>query len=259
LSLRLTIPCEPRAFTGTGFFFCSRKALTQLYILNGEWAFLFLQNRRTAPITDWVSMPSYRASGGSLSHMNFSSPLLFAAWARLARRVSLTLLPALASESMVSVVHGATTARATSSRMQSGSSRSAPSVPYLTLLLPPPLRFQDAPPPIDTTAHLAAAAPPSPSGPLEELAVSNRDAAVTSTIAPGQSPSASEPVTSEGVQNEAVTPQAPRPSLVKILPDDTPRDVGAEDVLPYFQFPGTPPAAPTPSTLPPSSATYRQR
>ena len=218
-----------------------------------------LQKQQRTPIITWVSMPSFRASGGSLSHMNFFSPLLFAAWARLARRVSLTLLPALASESMVSVVHGAPTARATSSKMHAGSHRSAPSVPYLTLLLPPPLRFQEAPPPIDTTAHLAAAAPPSPSGPLEALALSNRDAAVASPIAAGQAPTASEQTLSDGAVNQTDSPQIARPSLVKILPDDTPRDVGAEDVLPYFQFPGTPPAAPTPATIPPSSATYRQR
>ena len=240
-------------------FLVLQHLITQIKLIKSERNLLFLQKRQRAPIIVWVSMPSCRASGGSLSHMNFSSPLLFAAWARLARRVSLTLLPALASESMVNVAHGAPSARATSSRMHSGSSRSVPSVPYLTLLLPPPLRFQDAPPPIDTTAHLAAAAPPSPSGPLEALAVSNRDAAVTSTNATGQSPATEEQVATEGVMNEVSPPQATRPSLVKILPDDTPRDVGAEDVLPYFQFPGTPPAAPTPSTIPPSSATYRQR
>jgi len=55
-----------------------------------------------------------------------------------------------------------------------------------------------------------------------------------------------------------------------ILPDDVGRKIRPEDLLPFFQFPGSgagadggnaagPPAPPSPGTLPPSSATYKQQ
>ena len=51
---------------------------------------------------------------------------------------------------------------------------------------------------------------------------------------------------------------SPRPGTPAAnLPDDTPRPVGPEDVLPFFRFPASqPPAPPAPGPLPHSSATY---
>jgi len=191
--------------------------------------------------------------------MNFSLPSLTAAWVRLARCVSLSLLPALASESVVLASNARSAAQSVGSKLQSGAHRMEPSVPYLTLVLPPPLRFQDPPPPIETLAHLAAAAPPFPGGAQEELAAANRDAMAP----PGEHQAGTGSVTAAPTAPEDIIPPAGNAKRtanpVSILPDDTPRDVGAEDVLPYFQFPEAPLVPSSPSTLPPSSATYRQR
>lgn len=55
---------------------------------------------------------------------------------------------------------------------------------------------------------------------------------------------------------------------VSILPDDTRREIRAEDVLPYFQFPGSSDSGAiaipviinqAPAAAPPSTATYRQQ
>lgn len=94
---------------------------------------------------------------------------------------------------------------------------------------------------------------------MQELAASNRDAALAATGSHGQTNASAESATSDSQPGGATKSSVPTPSLIRILPDDTPRDVGAEDVLPYFQFPGTVPTPPSPATLPPSSATYRQR
>jgi len=73
------------------------------------------------------------------------------------------------------------------------------------------------------------------------------------------------PVTEPLDPNTQPNPNGPKP--VSILPDDTRREIRAEDVLPYFQFPGSTEsgAAPVviinqaPATPPPSTATYRQQ
>ena len=76
---------------------------------------------------------------------------------------------------------------------------------------------------------------------------------------------------------DSIPPEAgPKPDqastlkLKPILPDDTPRPVQSQDFLPLFRFPGngysepdvllpgSVPVAPTPYTMPQSSATYRQ-
>jgi len=191
--------------------------------------------------------------------MNFPLPLLTAAWVRLARCVSLSLLPALASESVSMASSARSAAPSAGLKMHSRVHRMGPSEPYLTLVLPPPLRFQDPPPPIESPSHLATGAPPFPGGAEEELAAVNREAMVPAgEHASGTSSGPTDPIGQEDVILPAGN--AKRTSNpVSILPDDTPRDVGAEDVLPYFQFPDVPPVPSTPYTLPPSSATYRQR
>jgi len=220
---------------------------------------VFLQKAQKRPIIPLDFDVVLPLRGWSLSPMNLPLPLLTAGWARLARCVSLSLLPALVSESTALASKMRSAAPAVGSKMHSGVHRMEPSVPYLRLVLPPPLRFQDPPPPIETLAHLAAGASPFPGGTQEELAAANRDA-----IAPagehqtGATSGAADPIVQEDVILPAGAPKRTA-NPVSILPDDTPRNVGAEDVLPFFQFPDVPPVPSSPSTLPPSSATYRQR
>jgi len=191
--------------------------------------------------------------------MNLHFPQLPAAGIRLARCVSLTLLPMLTSESM-----------ALTQPIRAGSARSISaqsallrptyfSTPYLALLLPPTLQFQKAPPPIDPALRLVAGAPTRPGGTEEEIVAANRDSIVPRTTE--EEPASAEATLTATKAVPVETSPLPKSSLppVSILPDDTPRDIRAEDVLPFFQFPGGAPTAPTPGTIPPSSATYRQR
>jgi hypothetical protein len=132
---------------------------------------------------------------------------------------------------------------------------------------------------VPTSSGYLAAVGPSPfrfSPPLPEA--EERPAPVSKpTIAPEPVP---EPVVAEPVKPEVKPePEPPKPEPlppstgkpVNILPDDTPRDIRAEDVLPFFQIPAdsagapntnvvvpfTPAAPPIGTTLPPSSATYQ--
>lgn len=198
--------------------------------------------------------------------MKFLPPLLLAVWAGVARCISLALLPALTSEAVAVTVHQRGGARPRG--FESSSDLPAPgSAPYLAVVLPPPLRFKEVLPPPDLANHPAAAAPPRPGGAREEVAASNRDSIV--------------PITAEKAPEAVVQPtepEEPMPAALKapagemsvpvpILPDDTPRDVRAEDILPYFQYPGALPreavVVPVPANpatgrpLPPSSATYQ--
>lgn len=133
-------------------------------------------------------------------------------------------------------------------------------LPYLVAMGTPPLRFQPLPPPPDLITQPPAAAPPVPGGPLEEVAAVNRDSAIQLPPAPvTETPDLQTPPEEE-------KPIKAKP--LRIIPDDAPREIRPEDVLRFFQFPGkpgtdTPPVSepftpPQPSTLPPSSATYRQ-
>ena len=136
--------------------------------------------------------------------------------------------------------------------------------PYLAVLSAIPLRF--APPPkFPLSAPHGPPAPPEPVKPIE---------APEPVIAtpPTPPPAEPEPAPAETTISAGESPPQPRESGVSILPDDTRRDIRAEDVLPFFQFPagndasnaGTvvvpfTPAAPTGPTMPPSSATYKQQ
>lgn len=135
-----------------------------------------------------------------------------------------------------------------------------PSHPYLTVVGPPPLRFQDAPPvsslleprPKDKAitkgappglVHAGSSGPPaslSPSGPRTKLST------------PGQAPAANEDKAgSTGTPAEVVEPS--------IIPDEMRQRVRPEEFLPFFQLPGSGDPGPgKPANIPPSSATYRQ-
>lgn len=179
---------------------------------------------------------------------------------RLTRCVALTLLPILGSEchALTQPQRGAAQRRISPSALSVTTAYR--STPYLALILPPPLHFRLAPPPIDPALRLTAGAPPRPGGPLEDVAAANQDSAITSPDDSETTENASsEKVAAEPSSMETNTPPARKMKPVSIIPDDTPRELHAEEVLPFFQYPGSVPNAPTPGSLPPSSATYRQR
>ena len=146
--------------------------------------------------------------------------------------------------------------------------------PYLAVIGPPPLRFAAAIPPPDLSARPAIGAPPNPAA---ENA--NPASAVGSNAPMPSTPAVAEP--SPDLANGSASQPAdaiPTPDLSEpaaktpppILSDDTRPRVKTEDFLPFFVFPNphvSPqvvvpaevPVLPTPGTLPPSSATYRQQ
>lgn len=144
------------------------------------------------------------------------------------------------------------------------------SVPYLTFVGAPALRFEKANPPPDLSVRPAAGAPPIPALTPTEASVAQANAAAarstTSTASPAES------VATAAKADSKTPPAATKPSPAPILPDDTRPAVRPEDFLPYFQIPGankqpsevnlTMPAsaltAPAAAPLPPSSATYTQ-
>lgn len=148
--------------------------------------------------------------------------------------------------------------------------RQSEGTPYLLATGAPPLRFQEAAPPLHPAPSAPAPAPtpaatPTPDAttpvPTEETAP-----AITVTTDPATpAPSASNPPANPE------TSTAPAKTPAPILPDDARPPIRAEDFLPYFQIPGSaktpadvtllvpvPKAPPAPGTLAPSSATYTQ-
>jgi len=141
------------------------------------------------------------------------------------------------------------------------------SKPYLSAMGSPALRFRAASPNTPLTRRPAAGGPPVAAITTEnaEVALANNDAA---NSAPPMPPS--------DVPMDAIPPEAaqshpdaaPSSKMRPILPDDTRRPVQSQDFLPLFRFPGngyysesdalSAPYAPTPNTMPQSSATYRQ-
>lgn len=175
------------------------------------------------------------------------SQVLLALGAWLARAVSLALLPALASETTARDRLPSSSPQPGQRQATLGWSAIRANRPYLAVVLPPPLRFEAPPPPVDS--HIPSAAPPKPGGPAEETASANRD-----SVAPAPDPAAASVAAPPPPLAPPPPAALPLPPAVSVLPDDTPREIQAQDVLPYFQFPGTPPPLP-----PPSSATYRRR
>ncbi|HEY0946770.1 MAG TPA: hypothetical protein VGD81_15930 [Opitutaceae bacterium] len=145
------------------------------------------------------------------------------------------------------------------------------SLPYLAAADPVAMRFAPPMPDPVVEPRLAAAAPPVPGGPSEEIAAANRGAQLPPE--PSRSPAETAMPATEFDATVAppetanATPPDRPPAPVALLPDDLRREIRPEDVLPFFQPPGgnfilavPPPAsAPAGPALPPSSATYRQQ
>ena len=167
--------------------------------------------------------------------------------------LSLLLLPALVPSSMPAVGRQRTSLGVAADCQEGEQS------PYLPLVGPPPLRFQDVSPPPDLSAKPAAAAPPQPHLTQAESTVKMANSAASSVVPAAKPPEAN---AKEATSESAETPKDPP---VTILPDTVRPQVQAEDFLPFFLIPGNTaksdgqvPAAPRPGQLPPSSATYIQ-
>lgn len=137
--------------------------------------------------------------------------------------------------------------------------------PYLRVKGAPALRFQEPAPPPDLVTRPAAGASPMPALTPTETSVALANAAAAASAEPAATSPALAPATAPADK------PAPAKTPAPILRDDTRPTVRPEDFLPYFQIPGAaqqpgevmliapaPRSAPTPATLPPSSATYRQ-
>lgn len=185
--------------------------------------------------------------------MTFSSPSLLRSRSRFSRLFTLSVLAGMVS-----------TASALSAPQRVFSRHAAPqaslsarlaALPYLQKLGATPLRFA-APPAEPVERPVASESLPASATAIPTEAVSSSHDAL-----------ALNPPVKE--TNLASAPRQPV-KLLSIIPDDTPRDVHAEDVMSYFQLPklnepSNPaginlpftPAQPTSSTLPLSSATYQ--
>lgn len=141
---------------------------------------------------------------------------------------------------------------------------------YLPVIGPPPLRFAQAPPPPDLSTRPAATDPPRPSA-EEEIAAANA-ASVKPTAPYRGDATGAEQSQIAPVETSPTTPPAPvkapgNRETPAILPDETQHDTRPEEVLPFFQFPGSSrttivvPSVPTSNEstrLPVSSAVYRE-
>jgi hypothetical protein len=136
---------------------------------------------------------------------------------------------------------------------------------YLAMLGPAPLRFAEGQPPLPPEPALPT--PPKPKEPAIAPTPTSESAKVpvAATADPATTPAATTPENAESTGSP--TPSTLKP--VSILPDDTKHEIRAEDVLPFFQFPGSPEGSamavpfttsqPRGTTAPPSSATYKQQ
>jgi hypothetical protein len=132
---------------------------------------------------------------------------------------------------------------------------------YLAMIGPGPLRFADPPPqlPPEPAIPKPPAPPPLP-------------AEHASAKTPGSAPppgTKAEPATTELVTPELAPSEINSPKPILLLPDDIKREVRPEDVIPFFQFPGSgenvsvsvpsTPAQPRAPGQTASSATYQQK
>lgn len=123
--------------------------------------------------------------------------------------------------------------------------------PYLAVIGPPLLRFEEALPPPDLSVRPPGGAPPRPV--VKPMVVADViPAPVVQPKVVVSIPAAPSPAKVE----IAAAPKPPPPP--SILHDDVQTPVRPEDFLPYFQYPGASNQAPAPQPLPPSSATYTQ-
>jgi hypothetical protein len=205
--------------------------------------------------------------------MPFPTTTLVRFTAKLSRCLSLALLPALASEAHA--VGQPQRKQSVPSAQPVASTPKASAAPYLAALGPLPLRFArpgieptDEPPASPEPKPVAITETPAstkdkPAAPLEEKIEVTK---TPSNIPPLQSGLAPAPL------SEFSEPY-PQPAL-PILPDDTKRELRAEDVIPFFIYPtnanrpgddGVRLIAPLridqtqPIVPPPSSATYQEK
>jgi hypothetical protein len=138
------------------------------------------------------------------------------------------------------------------------------SPPYLRTIGPAPLRFEEQPSmpdPVSPPSAPMVATPPADAA--TEIAAIEPPAAVTTTSIQEVA------TTPEPAPNENESPAAKAP--LPILRDDARPAVRPEDLIPYFQLPGSshkpgglnvivpvPPSDQAPASVPPSSATYTQ-
>lgn len=187
--------------------------------------------------------------------------------ARFMRCLSFLLVPALASEVTPRP-------RSTSSCATGSTPGADPLLPYLLAVGPPPLRFAQALPLPDVSTRPASAAPPVPAV-VEEIAAANAASAKPvgtappSPVAPPEA-SAPEPASVPVAPVETAKPPARTPPA--LIPDDTQHETRPEEILPFFQLPGSSggaggattivvpvvPAQPEEMRLPVSTAVYRQ-
>lgn len=180
--------------------------------------------------------------------MKFTSFLPLPWVAKAIRTMSLVLLPALASEARTVATAALPTLPGVTPNV-----RTRASAPYLARVGSPGLMLADVrPEPAEEPR------PPEPPKPLP-----------TPTPVAVVPPKPEAPVVVERIETPPPPEPTPTPepevirtgpSPVRILPDDTMIELQAEEVLPYFRYPGAiaqPPAAPTPEQLPRSSATYQ--
>ncbi|MFT3868645.1 MAG: hypothetical protein QM715_09110 [Nibricoccus sp.] len=128
---------------------------------------------------------------------------------------------------------------------------------YLAMVGPAALTFANTELPLPPEPVMPE--PPKPKHESSQTASANSttgNAAVTSDTA-ALKPATETPDSSTSSNNNGSKP-------ISILPDDTRREIRAEDVLPYFQFPGSADSSsviinPAPAAAPPSTATYRQQ
>lgn len=186
--------------------------------------------------------------------MNFVPSSLLAGRARSSRLFRLGLLASVASSASALSVPQRIFHPAAPPPVHVSPARSA--APYLVKFGATPLRF--APPPPEPTERPV---------PPEAIAPN-----VSSTSSTAQSGSTAPASAESGTPNPAEKSTQSAGNMVRIIPDDTPRDVRADDVMSFFQLPrqatapapageNVPfaPAQPAGSTLPPSSATYEQK
>jgi len=125
---------------------------------------------------------------------------------------------------------------------------------YLALVGPSALRFADAEPVLPGEPTLPPPPKPKPTVATDHAITPTDTNTTLQTAING----------TDNTDNAVPTGNSPRP--VSILPDDTKHEIRAEDVLPFFQFPGASDSssAAIPMSLPaaappPSSATYQQK
>ena len=150
------------------------------------------------------------------------------------------------------------------------SARLDDSTPYLQSVGAPPIRFRErAPPPAPSPPASIFGTAIRLEGDAPEGATNRPDVLLARSSAP---PDLVSDAAESAEPAKPVVPAAKLPPPPPtIIPDDTRANVRPEDFLPFFQLPGSasapggvgvvvpvPMSAPTPVTLPPSSANYRQ-